>query len=113
MASPNKQLGQAREASTNAVSVYSPPVDNTSKVKSIFVCNTSTEDANFTIYVDADGTTYDESTALFWQVSLDPGQTVTIGNLEIDMSLSTGNLAYKTSVASAITITLFGEEIPS
>ena len=109
MAFQEKQLGQARENSTNAVSVYSP-TSGTTVIKSIFLANTSGADATFRLFVDDDGTTYDQSTAIAYDVDILADQMVEI-DCFIAMNNTSGNFAYRSSVANAITITLFGAEI--
>ena len=106
-----KQLFQARENSTNAVSVYSPAADTNTVVKHLRVVNTSGGNADLTLYHDDDGTTYDESTAIEWQTTLATGETFEIDNTFIALNNSSGNLAYKSSVANALTITGWGTEI--
>lgn len=105
-----KQLAQARENSTNAVSVYSPGASTTSVIKTIFLANTSGADATFRLFVDDDGTTYTEVTAIGWDVDILAGQMIEI-DCFIPMNVAAGNFAYRSSVANAITITLFGAEI--
>lgn len=107
MAIQEKQLGQARENSTNAVSVYSPGASETAVIKSVVLCNNTSAPLDFSIFCDDDGTTYDESTALFFEEPLPAKST-----LQIDtywpMNNSAGNIAYQSSVANALSITLFG-----
>ena len=103
------QLGQARENSTNAVSVYSP-TSGTSIIKTIFLANTSGADATFRLFVDDDGTTYTEVTAIAWDVDILANQMIEI-DCFIAMDNASGNFAYRSSVANAITITLFGAEV--
>ena len=110
MAFQEKQLAQARENSTNAVSVYSPGSNITTIVKTIFLANTSGAAATFRLFVDDDGTTYDESTAIAYDVELLGGQMLEL-DVFIAMDDTNGNFAYRSSVANAITITLFGAEI--
>lgn len=110
MALQEKQLGQARAGNTTATSVYSPASSTTAIIKMLTLCNTSAATASFRIFVDDDGTTYDETTALYWDVDLAANQSVEIDTF-IAMNDSSGNLAYRTSVASAITITVFGAEV--
>ena len=105
-----KQLGQARENSTNAVSVYSPGAGTTSIIKSIFLSNTSGANATFRLFVDDDGTTYDETTSIGWDVDILANQMIEI-DCFVPMNNASGNFAYRSSVANAITITLFGAEI--
>ena len=103
------QLAQSRPGDTNAVSIYSPATSTNATIKKIWVCNTASTTQKFRIFLDQDGTTYDETTALFWDTAL-----VTDTTLEIDadwpMDKSTGNLAVRTDSASAFTFTVFGSE---
>ena len=94
MALQEKQLGQARENSTSAVSVYSPAASATAIIKNIMVTNTSAASATVSIFVDDNGTTYDESTAIMWAGVVDVGKTVTLDSF-IAMNDATGNLAYQ------------------
>ena len=110
MAFQEKQLGQARENSTNAVSVYSPGASTTAVIKSIVVCNQSGASATFRIFLDDDGTTYDQSTALYYDMPIGANTVIQIDTFW-PMNNANGNLAYRLSVANAITITVFGAEI--
>jgi hypothetical protein len=105
-----KQLSQARENSTNAVSIYSPPSNITTIIRCIKVTNTSGSPVDLRLFLDDDGTTYDESTALEWDKGVPAGSTYE-NNSYIVMNNSSGNLAYRSSVANALTITVFGAEI--
>jgi len=107
MAIQEKQLGQARENSTSAVSVYSPGANETAVIKSIVLCNNTNASLDFSIFLDDDGTTYDENTSLYFIEPLPARST-----LQIDtywpMNNSAGNLGVQSSVANALTITAFG-----
>ena len=100
-------LAQARENSTGAVSVYSPGVKETAVIKAVLLCNTSGSAATFRIFIDDDGATYDESTALYYDIPLAAKTTVQIDSYWA-MNNEDGNFAYQSSVANAITITIFG-----
>lgn len=102
------QLAQSRPSDTNAVSVYSPDRGEVVNIKEIIVCNTTGSAATYRIFHDEDGTTYDQSTALFYDVSLD-GNTSTILELDEWMRDSSGNLAVAVGTGSAITFTVSGE----
>ena len=110
MAIQETQLGQLRPANTTAASIYSPAAATTAIAKNLVVCNTSAAAAKFRFFQDLNGTTYDETTALFWDVELLVGET-----LQIDMYApaddATGNFAVRTDTASALTFTLSGVEI--
>lgn len=110
-----KQLGQIRPADTTAASIYSPGADDETRVFSVVVCNTTGSPVRYRLFHDEDGTTYDQTTALHYDVALPANTTdvVTFGdgdNGGIWMNDSSGNIAGRTSVASAITFTAYGEE---
>ncbi len=105
-----KQLGQARENSTNAVSVYSPGASTVAAIKTIMICNQSGAAATCRLFLDDDGTTYDESTALLYDTPV-PEEEPIILNVFLAMNDATGNLAYRSSVANALTISVFGSEV--
>lgn len=105
-----KVLGQIRPSDTNPVSLYSPGANKSIIIKSVYVCNTSGIAATFRIFLDDNGTTYDESTALFWDTSIGPDTTVELDTF-ISMNDQTGNLGVRSSNANALTFTAFGAEI--
>ena len=110
MAFQEKQLAQARENSTNAASVYSPGASTTAIIKTLNLCNTSGATVTFRVFLDADGTTYDESTAQFWDIAMAADETVQL-DVFWAMDTAAGNLAYRSSVSNAITISVYGAEI--
>lgn len=103
-----KQLAQSRPANTTAASIYSP-TGETAIIKSIVICNVTGTAAAFRIFLDDDGTTYDQTTALFYDANINGNETV-----EVDtywpMNNSSGNLAVRTDTADALTFTVFGAE---
>ena len=110
MALQEKQLGQARENSTNAVSVYSPAASTTAVVKNITITNTTGSAVDASLFVDDDGTTYDESTALLYQKSVPANDYIEYTGF-VAMNNENGNIAYQSGTANALTITIFGAEI--
>ncbi len=102
-------LAQSRPGDTNAVSVYSPPASTNAEILSIVVCNTTDASQEFRIFLDSDGTTYNETTSLFWDIPVPAESTI-----QIDagwwLNESAGNLAVRTDLASAFTFTVFGAE---
>lgn len=108
-----KQLGQATPADTSAVSIYSPAsgvVDTT--IDALFVANTSSGNKTFRVFLDDDGTTYDTTTALFYDVAVVANATNNIlsGASPLYMNNSSGNLAVRSSSANDLTFTVFGVE---
>ena len=109
MAQTFKQLGQARENSTNAVSVYSPPASTTSTIRHVVVANTTTSPAKVRMFLDDDSSTYDETTTVGWDVTVEANDILQL-DVFMPMSDDSGNFAYRTSVANALTISVWGEE---
>ncbi len=107
------QLGQLRPANTTAASIYSPAVSTTTWIKTILVCNTTTGSAKFRIFHDEDGTTYDETTALFWDIKVDAGRTepILLPGPGAAMANSVGNFAVRTDTNDALTFTCYGVEL--
>ncbi len=110
MAFQEKQLGQHRINSTTATSLYSPGASTTTIIKSIVVCNQSSSADTFRLFIDDDGTTYDQTTSLFYDVSISANTTIQIDTFW-PMNDATGNLATQNGTANAITFTAFGVEI--
>lgn len=109
MAISHKILSQTRPSATTASTVYSPAGSIETVIKSICICNTSASSASYSIYLDADDETYDEASALFWQVPLAAGATAfyDLGAMGFDGS---GGFAVQTDTASALTFTISGAE---
>ena len=105
-----KVLGQLRPADTNAASLYSPPANRAVEITRLVVCNQSGAVATFRIFLDDNGTTYDETTALMWDVSIGDGVIYNEDTKGWGMTDSTGNLAVRSSVNDALTFTVFGKE---
>jgi len=102
-----KQLAQSRPATTSAVSILNNA--RPWEVDLIVICNTTNQPADFSIFHDADGTTYDQSTALVYQAAINPNDTVhhepkiPIANVD-----GNGNLAVQTDTAIALTFSVYG-----
>ena len=102
-----RQLGQVRPGVTTAVSILSEV--RPWEVDLIVICNTTDQPADFSVYHDSDGSTYDATTALMYQAAINPNDTVhyepmiPIANVD-----GNGNLAVQTDTASALTFTIYG-----
>jgi len=74
------------------------------------VCNTTTTAHTFRFFIDDDGTTFDESTSMFFDTNVNGNTTLEVSTFWA-MNLSTGNAAVKTDTNSAFTFSLFGAEL--
>lgn len=108
-ANTGKCLGQARPADTTAVSIYSPGDGIKTELQTIIVSNTTAGALTYRIFHDEDGITYDQSTALFYDVSLAANSTDTI-EVTLWMVNTNGSFAVRTSSASGLTFTVYGIE---
>ena len=102
-------LAQSRPSDTTAVSAYSPSASAITEITKILVCNTTGNTPTFRIFLDNDGTTYDQTTALYYDTAMSANGTTTIEG-SLWMNNSSGNLAVRTSAGSEITFTIFGAE---
>lgn len=103
------QLGQSRPADTVSVSLYSPADGVVATIEKLVVVNTGAS-ATFDVYHDEDGTTYDQSTALYYGSAITANGTLML-DLGLYMNSLSGNLAVRTTVSSALTFSLYGTEI--
>lgn len=110
MAIQEKQLGQLRPLNTTAASIYSPGVGVTGIIKEIIICNTTGTTAKASIFQDDDGTTFDKTTALAFEVPVTKGTTIEF-SLFLPMDNSAGNLAVQTDSGDSLTFTVSGAEI--
>ena len=108
-----KQLAQSRPTDTTAVSILSPSIGQRLYVMQVVVCNQTGTAATFRIFHDDDGTTYDETTALYFDKNLPANDTLRI-YMQDDpgwpMQDAAENLAVRSGTGSAITYTVYGYE---
>lgn len=106
-------LAQSRPADTNATSVYSPLASVNTEITQVLVCNTTGNTPSFRVFLDGDGTTYDQTTALYYDVAMAANTTTALISHDDGgwwMNDSDGNLAVRTSAANELTFTVFGME---
>lgn len=99
------QLGQFRENSTNATSIYQ---SNDGETVQLFIkiANVSSQTAFVRVFHDYSGTTYNQSTAIVYDLKIVPGEFLELDHIFINDS--TGNVAYRSSAANALTATVYG-----
>ena len=105
-----KVLAQLRPADTNAASLYSPPNNRTVEFTKLVICNQSGSAATFRVFLDDNGTTYDQTTAMFYDAAISADLTWVEDLKGWGMNNTAGNLAVRSSVNDALTFTLFGKE---
>lgn len=103
-----KQIAQVRPSGTSAVTFVQE--DRPWTVDLLMVTNTGAGVADFSLYHDEDGTTYDTSNALLYTISVAVGEVYMIEfAAPIRNKDRTGSLGVQSSVASTLTITAYGE----
>lgn len=103
------QLAQIRPADALANNAFTADVET--EVTLIMVCNTTSTDRTFSIYHDDDGTTFDDTTAIYRSQLVSANTTFVIELPYAGAGISIapgGSLAVQSSLASAITFTLYG-----
>ena len=106
----SKILGQLRPANTTATSLFSPTRGHEYRIDVIMVCETAGNTPSYRLFFDDDGTTYDETTAVAYDVALSANQSLRIEG-PFYMNNEDGNLGVRSSAGSEITFTAFGEEM--
>lgn len=99
------QLAQYRVANTSPLSIYQSGVSETVQVF-IKIANVSSGSALVRVFHDINGSTYDQSTAIVYDMKLLPGALLELDH--IFTNNPSGNIAYRSSVASALTATVYG-----
>lgn len=102
----NRQIAQSRPANTSAASIVNE--DRPWSLSFIVITNTGSTTADYSIFHDADGTTYGTGTALAYEIAIGVGEMHTI-ELPIRNDNRLGNLAVQSSVADTITFSVYGE----
>lgn len=107
----HKQLGQSRPpTAATPVSLYSPATGVETRVAVLVICNTTGTLAKFRVFHDDNGTTYDQSTALYYDEEVAANTTVR-KSPGIDMDDASGNLAVESDTNNALTFTAYGTEV--
>lgn len=103
-------LAQSRPAGTSATGIYSPAANRRAILTKIIVANVTGSAANASIFIDIDGTTYDQTTAVLYARSIPANDSYSIefeDGWEIDED---ANVAVTTGTGSALNFTVLGRE---
>ncbi len=104
-----QQLFQSHPSDTASLSVYTAGLQT--EFTHIVICNTTGTAATYRIFHDDDGSTFDQSTALYYDASIAANSTLRITADTINSGISIkkgGQLAVRSSTASALTFTGYG-----
>lgn len=104
-----KVLGQS-QPNTTASTLYTKSQNTVVFLDSLYICNTTGSSATYRVFVDADGDTYSTATALWYDTSLAANTTV-VYDLKAYLLEEGGSVGVRSGTSSALTFTLFGEEI--
>jgi hypothetical protein len=105
-----KILGQLRPANTTAASLFSPTLGKEYRIDVIYVCETAGNTPTYRIFFDDNGSTYDQTTAIAYNLALTANQSKRVEG-PFYMNDGAGNIGVRTSAANEITFTAFGEEV--
>jgi len=109
MAVQGSLLAQTRPSNTTAAAAFTATLKT--EIASIYVANTTGSDAAFSIYHDDDGSTFDESNALYFGVSVAANTTARVDAGKDGEGIAikaSGSLGVKTGTASALTFSIYG-----
>ncbi|MGE0373173.1 MAG: hypothetical protein AB7Q01_14995 [Gammaproteobacteria bacterium] len=104
-------LAQSRPPGATAVNAYSPPTSKIAVLSKVIIANTTGSAADASIYIDADGSTYDETTAILFGKSIGANDSESI-EFEDGLELNEdGTIGVQTGTNDALTFTVLGREL--
>lgn len=99
------QYDQIRENSTSATAIFVLNAAMRQAQLYLKIANVTNQSALVSVYHDNSGSTYDESTAIIWDLKITPGEFLEVDHLFVNNS--SGRVAYQSSVANALTATVY------
>lgn len=110
MSTKLKQLGQVNRTTVGAISAYTQPADTETQVTSISIVNNASSGSTvFKIYVDDDGSTFD-NTSIILSKRLLAGDSFQVDKAAIMGLSSIGQIGVEITTAGDMTFTLNGAE---
>jgi len=103
------QLAQVRLASATASTVFTAVLRT--ELTRVQIVNVTAANETFRLYHDDDGTTYDESTALYWDEAISGNRALQVdiaiedGGILIDRG---GSIGFRPNTNNALTVTIYG-----
>lgn len=105
-----KALAQVTPANTNVTNFYELPVGYKALFRQIHISNTGAGACDARIFLDRDNNTADETTAIYYDVSVPAGDTNIIQNMFVPLLDENGAMRVRTNTANDLTFTLYGCE---
>jgi hypothetical protein len=109
-----RTLAQSHAPNTNAYSIYAPDERSGAGIRSVVICNASGANATASIYMDYDGNTMTNVTAIAYGMLVQANQTVLLEFSEpgLIMSGQAGStLGVQSNTANVMTFTVTGYEV--
>lgn len=100
-------LAQSRPAGTSAVTLFTQGYDDPVEVETLHLCNVTAADVVVSVFHDADGTTFDGTTALVYQHVLPANGWITLDDIIGEWTTS-GAIGIQTGTADSVVFTLYG-----
>ncbi len=97
----------AQQATTAVTSAYSPSAGETAIIKQLTICNHESSQQAWSLWIDNDGSDYDDDSVKYEDIAIAANTTVLI-DCFYPMNNVDGNLAIKADVNSKITISAHG-----
>lgn len=110
----HRMLGQSRLTDTNPHSIYTPASSNIIGIVTLVAfANTGAGAVKYRLFHHNTGTTYDQTTALAYDVSVNSGATSWLwAPNEIGLPVVYGgNMAARSDTANDLTVTIYGFEL--
>lgn len=100
-------LAQSRPSGTSNTALYTKGTKKLAHISHLVICNTTGSAVTYRVFLDADGTTYDETTAIYYDVSIGANTTEFV-DIDATIEVDGGSIGIRTSTGSALNFTLMG-----
>lgn len=103
-------LAQTRPSSTSAATAYTAPAGTRVEVKKIVIANTTGSAVTYRLFHHDTGTTYDQTTALAYDVSV-PANSSHVWSAQEDDGIGLragGSVGVRTDTNNALTFSIYG-----
>lgn len=109
MLAQGSQLAQLRPGDTANATAYTAVIDT--EVTKIVICNTTGSPVAARVFHDDDGTTFDQTTALYYDKSVPANDTIVLEAATLGAGVQVqigGSIGVRSATGSALTFTIYG-----